>query len=314
MVDFITAHTNIGAAVSFHTHSGVILRPMGTQSDDDMTPEDLWVYKRLSDIGAKLTGYPAISIFHDFKYHPKEIITGTQDWVYEHLGALFWTVEIWAPNKEAGITDYDWIHWYRDHPPADDLKLLKWSDEQCDGQAHNDWRPFQHPQLGAVEIGGWDRMNYWRNPPPALREREAARFPAWLTQIGLALPKLEVLSTGVEALGPGTWRVKFAVANAGYLPSYVTKRAIERKTARACVFEIGLPEGASLVHGRRRIEGPQLEGHAPKNSLQAFLPEREVTADRALAEWVVRAPAGTTLTLKARAGRAGAVEASVVLA
>ena len=36
---------------------------MGTQSDDDMTPEDLWVYKRLSDSGAKLTGYPAISIW-----------------------------------------------------------------------------------------------------------------------------------------------------------------------------------------------------------------------------------------------------------
>jgi murein tripeptide amidase MpaA len=94
MVDFIVQHPNIGAAVSFHTHSGVILRPMGTQSDDDMTPEDLWVYKRLSDLGARLSGYPAISIFHDFKYHPKEIITGTQDWVYEHLGALFWTVEL----------------------------------------------------------------------------------------------------------------------------------------------------------------------------------------------------------------------------
>ncbi|MFZ5547784.1 MAG: M14 family metallopeptidase [Pseudomonadota bacterium] len=313
MVDFICRHPNIGAAVSFHTHSGVILRPMGTQSDDDMTPEDLWVYKRLSDIGAKLTGYPAISIWHDFKYHPKEIITGTQDWVYEHLGALFWTVELWAPNKEAGITDYDWIHWYRDHPPEDDLKLLKWSDEHCEGQAHNDWRPFTHPQLGAVEIGGWDRMNHWRNPPPKYREREAARFPAWLTQIGLSLPKLELLSTGVESLGPGTWRVKLVVANAGYLPSYVTKRALERKTARACVFEIELPQGASLVHGKRRIEGPQLEGHAPKNSLQAFLPEREVSADRAMAEWVVRAPVGSTLTLKARAGRAGAVQAMVVL-
>ena len=314
MVDFITRHPNIGAALSFHTHSGVILRPMGTQSDDDMTPEDLWIYKRLSDIGAKLTGYPAISIFHDFKYHPKEIITGTQDWVYEHLGALFWTVEIWAPNKEAGITDYDWIHWYRDHPVEDDLKLLKWSDEQCGGQAYANWQPFMHPQLGPVEIGGWDKMNFWRNPPPALREREAARFPAWLTQIGLSLPRLEVLSTSVETLGPDTWRVKFIVGNAGYLPSYVTKRALERKTARGCVFEIDLPEGAALVGGKPRIEGPQLEGHAPKNSLQAFLPEREVTADRAYAEWTVRAPAGTLLKLKARAGRAGAVTAELRLA
>lgn len=313
MVDFMVKHPNIGAAVSFHTHSGVILRPMGTQSDDDMTPEDLWIYKRLSDIGAKLTGYPAISIWHDFKYHPKEIITGTQDWVYEHLGALFWTVEIWAPNKEAGITDYDWIHWYRDHPPEDDLKLLKWSDEHCEGKAHNDWRPFNHPQLGAVEIGGWDRMNYWRNPPPKYREREAARFPAWLTQLGLTLPKLNTVSTSVDALGPDTWRVKFVVANTGYLPSYVTKRALERKVARACVFEIGLPAGASLVNGKPRIEGPQLEGHAPKNSLQAFIPERDVTADKAHAEWIVRAPVGTVLQLKAHAGRAGAVNAEVTL-
>ncbi len=307
MVDFIASHRNIGAAVSFHTHSGVILRPMGTQSDDDMTPEDLWLYKRLSDLGAKLTGYPAISIWHDFRYHPKQVISGTQDWVYEHLGALFWTVEIWAPNKEAGITGYDWIEWYRDHPPEDDLKLLAWSDTECGGQAHVDWYPYQHPQLGEVEIGGWDRMNYWRNPPPNLREREAARFPAWLMQIGLSLPKLEVLRVEVRALGGDHWRVRFAVANAGYLPAYVTKRALERKTARGVVFEIHLLAGASLVSGKARVEGPQLEGHAPKTSLQAFLPNREITADRAVVEWVVHAPGGTRLALTASADRAGTV-------
>jgi murein tripeptide amidase MpaA len=316
MVDFIVKHRNIGAAVSFHTHSGVILRPMGTQSDDDMTPEDLWVYKRFSDIGAKLTGYPAISVFHEFKYHPKQVITGTQDWVYEHLGALFWTVEIWAPNKEAGITDYQWIEWYREHPVEDDLKLLKWSDEQCGGQAHVDWKPFQHPQLGAVEIGGWDRMNFWRNPPPALREREAARFPAWLRQIGLSLPRLELLRTEVRALGRDTWRVRMAVGNAGWLPAYVTRRALERKTVRGVIFEIVLPEGdpeVSLVGGRQRVEGPQLEGHAPQQSQQAFLQARDHTADRAVAEWVVRAPVGTRLALVARADRAGVVRTDVSL-
>jgi murein tripeptide amidase MpaA len=313
MVDFIVKHPNVGAGVSFHTHSGVILRPMGTQADDDMTPEDLWVYKRLSALGEKLTGYPAISIYEDFRYHPKEVISGTQDWLYEHLGSLFWTVEIWAPNKEAGITEYDWIHWYREHPPEDDLKLLRWSDTQCGGQAHVDWYAFQHPQLGAVELGGWDRLNYWRNPPPHLREREAARFPAWLSQIALSLPKLEVLRTEVRALGGDTWRVRFAVANAGYLPAYVSARALERKTARGAVFEILLPEGAQLVSGKPRVVGPHLSGHAAKGSLQAFLPNREVTADRAVAEWVVRAPRGTRLSMSARADRAGAVHTEVVL-
>ena len=316
MVDFILKHPNIGAAISYHTHSGVILRPMGTESDDDMTPEDLWSYKRFSELGAKLSGYPAISIWHDFRYHPKEVITGTQDWVYEHLGALFWVVEIWSPNKEAGITDYKWLDWYRDHPVEDDLKLLKWSDEHCAGQAHVDWKPFQHPQLGAVEIGGWDKMNFWRNPPPHLREREAARFPAWMTQIALSLPRLELLRTEVRALGPDTWRVRIAVANSGWLPAYVTKRALARKVTRGVMFEIHLPAGdtsVSLVSGKSRVEGPQLEGHAPKASLQAFLPNREVTGDRAVNEWVVRAPKGTRLAITARADRAGVVRTEVSL-
>ncbi|MEO7055694.1 MAG: M14 family metallopeptidase [Caldimonas sp.] len=316
MVDFIVRHPNIGAAISYHTHSGVILRPMGTQSDEDMIPEDLWSIKRFSEIGAKLSGYPAISIWHDFKYHPKDVITGTQDWVYEHLGALFWVVEIWAPNKEAGITDYKWIDWYREHPVEDDLKLIKWSDEHCGGQAHVDWKPFMHPQLGQVEIGGWDKMNYWRNPPPQLREREAARFPKWMTTIALSLPRLELLRTEVRALGPDTWRVRIAVANSGWLPAYVTQLALKRKIVRGVMFEIHLPEGdssVSLVSGKPRMEGPQLEGHAPKSSLNAFLPTREVTADRAVGEWVVRAPQGTRLALSARADRAGAVRAEVVL-
>jgi murein tripeptide amidase MpaA len=313
MVDFITRHPNIGAAVSFHTHSGVILRPMGTQSDDDMTPEDLWMYKRLSDIGARLSGYPAISTFHDFKYHPKEIVTGTQDWVYEHLGALFWTVELWAPNREAGIEDYKWIEWYRDHPQADDLKLLKWSDEHCGGRAHVDWYPFRHPQLGMVELGGWDRLNYWRNPPPHLREREAARFPGWLSQLALALPRLEVLRAEVRALGPDTWRVRLAVANSGYLPSNVSKRAIERKTARGTVFNIHLPPGVTLISGKERVEGAHLDGHAPRTSLQAFLPNREITADRAVVEWVVHGPRGTPIALTATADRAGSVRTEVTL-
>jgi murein tripeptide amidase MpaA len=316
MVDFVVAHRNIGAAISFHTHSGVILRPMGTQSDDEMIPEDLWSYKRFSAIGAELTGYPAVSIWHDFRYHPKETIGGTQDWLYEHLGALFWVVELWGPNRAAGITDYQWIDWYREHPVEDDLKLLKWSDEQCAGQAHVDWKPFMHPQLGAVEIGGWDKMNYWRNPPPHLREQEVARFPAWMSQIALSLPKLELVRTEVRALGPDTWRIRFAVGNAGWLPAYVTKRALTRKVVRGVMFEIHLPEtnpDVSLVGGTPRVEGPQLEGHAPKASLQAFLPNREITGDRAVVEWIVRAPKGTQLALTASADRAGVVRTIVSL-
>jgi hypothetical protein len=158
-------------------------------------------------------------------------------------------------------------------------------------------------------------MNFWRNPPPHLREREVARFPQWMTQIALALPRLEPLRTEVRSLGDGSWRIRFAVANSGWLPAYVTRLALERKVVRGVVFEIHLPEHAdvSLVYGKPRFEGPQLEGHAPKTSQLAFLPSREITADRAVAEWVVKAPKGTRVMLTAKADRAGAVRSEVTL-
>ena len=313
VVDFIVKHPNIGAGVSFHTHSGVILRPFSSEPDDNMPAEDLWLYKLFGKKSTELTGYPNISIFHDFKYHPKQIITGGFDWIYEHLGQFFWTVEIWAPAKEAGVENYHFIDWYREHPPEDDLKLLRWSDRELDGQGYVAWYPFDHPQLGPVELGGWNRLAVFRNPPAKYIEREVKRFPGWLAWQALTLPKLELLRTDVTPLGPDTWRVRFAVHNTGYLPSYVTKRALERKMTRGVVYEIALGNGAELVAGKPRVEGAQLEGRASRPTLQAFLQVPEVTGDRGQCEWTVRARPGSEVTVSARHDRAGRVSEKVVL-
>jgi hypothetical protein len=107
--------------------------------------------------------------------------------------------------------------------------------------------------------------------------------------------------------------VRFAVANAGWLPSHISQRAIERKTVRGTVFNIHLPAGVSLVSGKAREVGPHLAGHAPKGSLQAFLPSRELTADRAVVEWVVKGAKGTAIALTATADRAGSVHTEVTL-
>lgn len=314
VVDFITRHPNIGAGVSFHTHSGVILRPFSSEPDENMPAEDLWLYKRFGKKSTELTGYPNISIFHDFKYHPKQVITGGFDWIYEHLGQFFWTVEIWAPVKEAGVEGYHFIDWYREHPPEDDLKLLRWSDRELDGAGYVAWYPFEHPQLGPVELGGWNKLACFRNPPAKYLEREVRRFPQWLAWQALTLPRLEVFRAEAQRLGPDTWKVRLAVQNTGYLPSYVTKRALERKVVRGVVYEIALPDGAAILAGKARHEGGQLEGRANKVSLQAFLPAPEITGDRGQCEWTIRAQPGGVARLTARHERAGRVQVDVPLA
>ncbi|MDQ3397080.1 MAG: M14 family metallopeptidase [Deinococcota bacterium] len=314
IVDFIARHPNITGGITFHTFSGVLLRPFSHQSDEAFPAEDLWTYEKIGDRGTAMTGYPNVSVFHDFKYHPKEVITGAlDDWLYDHLGLFAWTVEIWSPQRQAGIADYKYIDWYREHSLEDDLKMLKWSDEVLDGKGYVDWYAFDHPQLGEVELGGWDAQYAFRNPPPEFLERELALFPDWLVWHLLISPRLELFEAGAESLGEGHYRLKLVVQNSGWLPSYVTKKALERKAVRGLVAEIELPEDASLKTGKAREEGGQLEGRAYKPSA-ATIWLADPTADRAKFEWVVHAPAGGTVKLLAKHDRAGVVRAEVSLA
>jgi murein tripeptide amidase MpaA len=103
LVEFIVRHPNISGGVAFHTWAGVLLRPFDHLPDTDMHAEDLWHYQRVGAKGTELTGYPNISVYHEFRYHPKQVIGGAFDWIYDHLGMFSWVVEIWSPMREAGL-------------------------------------------------------------------------------------------------------------------------------------------------------------------------------------------------------------------
>jgi murein tripeptide amidase MpaA len=314
IVDFIAKHPNITGGVTFHTWSGVLLRPYSHQPDDAFPAEDLWTYQKIGAKGTEITGYPNISVYHDFKYHPKEYISGVfDDWMYDHMGVFAWTVEIWSPQRQAGITDLKFIDWYREHPVEDDLKLLKWSDEVLGGRGYVDWYPFEHPQLGRVELGGWDMLYAWRNPPPEFLEKEVALFPDWLVWRLLISPKLEVYEATVEPLGDALYKVRLVVQNTGWLPTYITKKALEKKLVRGVIAEIELPDGATLQLGKPREELGQLEGRAYKPSA-ASVWNTDTTDDRAKVEWVVHASQGGTVRLVARHERAGVVRVECPLA
>lgn len=308
---FIANHPNIIGGIALHTFSGVLLRPYDDRDDKSFPAEDLWTYEKIGKMGTKITGYPAVSVYHDFRYHPNEVITGGFDtWLYDQMGMFGWTVEIWSPQRQAGITDYKFVDWFREHPLEDDLKLLQWSDESLDGKGYVDWYPFDHPQLGQVELGGWDRIYAFRNPPPPFLEKEIALFPQWLIWHLLISPRLELYKVKAKALGKGTYQLRLVVQNTGWLPSYVTKKALNNKLVRGVIVEIELPEGTTLEAGKLRQELGQLEGRAYKPSAPNA---EDATDDRARAEWTVRAPQGGRVKLTARHERAGTVTAELWL-
>ena len=308
---WIVAHPNITGSISYHTFSGVYLRPPTKAGDESLPTEDLYTFKRIGEKATELTGYKAVSVFHDFKYDPKEFIKGTfDDWMYEYLGVYAWTCEIWSVQKQAGIKDYKFMDWFREHPVADDMAIMKWNDEVLDGKGVIDWYEFEHPQLGTVELGGWEIFHTWRNPPPSLLEKEVAPLSDFALYQCLISPKLEWYQVDKKSNG-NTHYLRATIHNTGWLPTNVSKQAEAMKVVRQLEVDIALPDGAKLVMGKEKTMLGQLEGRDGKWSMPIF--SGDATEERAKVEWVIEAEPGSVVEITAVHPRAGTIRQSVTL-
>lgn len=312
LVDFVANHKNINIAVTYHTFSRVILRSYSTKADTEMEVSDLWVYKKIGSIGTHITGYRNVSTFHDFLYHPKEVTTGAfDDYMYDHFGAFAFTIELWDMPTEAGIVDRKFIEWYQDHPHEEDLQILQWADEHAPS-GYIDWYPYLHPQLGEVELGGWDGMYTWRNPPPDLMGAEAERNMPFALALGDMLPQLAIFAFEAAPVGEGAYHIHLVVDNTGYLPTYTSVQAKNRKAVRPVRAELELPPGAVLVDGPRKVELGHLEGRSTKFDVASVWPDGD-TDHRGRAEWTLRASAGSQVSVRVISERAGVLHGVIQL-
>ena len=312
IVDFIANHKNINAAIAYHTYSGVILRPYGTKADTDMDTGDLWTFEKIASRAKELTGYKTVSVFHDFKYHPKQVISGVfDDWAYDEFGIYAYTIELWDIVGKAGIEDRKYIDWMRDHPHEDDVKIYEWAKANGPEDGFVDWYAFDHPQLGPIELGGWNAFYTWRNPPHAFMGEEAERNVPFILSLAEMLPRLEIHTLEANALEDGVYHINLVVQNNGFFPSYTSNQGKNRRATRPVRAEIGLPDSAVLLQGKTREDIGHLEGRS--NKVSAFGFGASSTDHRGRLEWVVRAEKGTRITVRVLGDRAGSLEKSITL-
>ena len=308
LVRAIVARPNICGYNAFHTAGGLLLRPSSMGADSTLPPGDVWVWKQLAERGTALTGYTSHSVFDDFTWDPSKTMSGAaDDWVYEHLGIYGWTTEYWDMVHVATGHKQTKDFWYLGPTDEQALAVLRWCDEHHPA-GHVDWYPFDHPQLGPLELGGWDELSVWFNPPPHLLRAEVAPHAEFAVHHALCSPRLEVRHTAVSRLGTNRWRVEVGLANTGWLATYVSQRARKERLVKPIVVEL-TGDAVDVVDKPARREIGQLEGRAAMR----FTLRNDGTPDRALVAWTVVADEGAAVNIVAKHDRSGQVSVALPL-
>ncbi len=235
LVAYITERPNIAAIHTFHTSGGLILRfPTLADQDWDFPDADLDAYRALAEDGVAITGY------QNFAYEKKAIVDLMSpghgvfnDWASKEFGVLAITTEMWAHAIGEGQD-----------------ALFAWNDEVLGGTGFVSWYPYQHPELGRVELGGWDRWST-ASPPPRLMADEIDRNVRWVLTFAEKTPQVAIQNAHITPSGAGL-RVEASVANVGWMATATVHAAEELGIAQPVRATLELVN-AELISGEPTV-------------------------------------------------------------
>lgn len=309
MLDFIAAHPNIAASQHFHSSGGVILRPPSVPNFD-LPEEDTRLYMDVALRGLEVTGYNLATSVYDWNWPrgsrntkrgqiwrdrqgviqgwPEDNLGGgaaypayggSIDTMYELFGVLAFANEIYQMGEDL---DGD--------GRVSEWEQLRYNDSIMGGAAFKNWTPFDHPQLGRLEIGGWKKFGQ-NNPVGERMNQEVRRNVDFVLMQASLLPELALAELKAQPLSGGVYRIEGTVRNLGYQPTELAIRVSQRRAVPVRA-ELSVPGSAQILHPKPTQELGVIAGHG----------EQKV-------EWLVRASPGATVAVRAwhpKAGKASA--------
>lgn len=183
---------------------------------------------------------------------------------------------------------------------ADQGAVLRWLDTQdavTQKRLFVDWKPFDHPQLGEVLLGGFVSHEQQNQTLPALRPL-AERCTEFTRALADWAPRVAFEEVSSESMGGDVFRIRARLANRGRLPTNLTAPG---RTLRC------IPPLEIRFHASDGVELLSQTGHTTVGHLAA------VTGNRPL-EWFVRCTKKKAdVALEIPAGPWGTTSCSVAL-
>jgi len=296
--DFIATKPNIGFAFAFHNYGGMFLRGPGSKLSPPIQPADIKIFDYLGTEGEKtVPGYRYLISMEDlYTTHGDFDEFMYQCWgVYAFVTELYMSSQV-AYRKETDTPTGSGNERYQHRPTLEERQ--KFNDHLMMGEMFEEWKPFDHPTYGEIEIGGWRQFSVRTSPEwmlPDMLHRNAM-FVIWTAT---QLPNLSLEVIEVKRLDEDLYRVRARAANSGGIPT-LSAKARYRNIYRQDQFSI---EGKNLeVMSGGVLEDPHFDKvnaveHRPWRIL-TYVPEfgkREV-------QWIVSGTGRATVIYDALKG------------
>jgi hypothetical protein len=246
-IEFLHAHRNITGIFHGHTSGGFLFRLPSTTSWDNYSMEDQRLILELSEKYHTTTGQPVRPSYTNPRLHRHGTLISWGYWDFGVVGAV---PEFWGGFGKDDDGD----------GRVSEVERLRWNDEALGGRGFAQWTTYDHPQLGQVEIGGWRRRFTARNPPVQFLKKELELYVPWMLWLAQVSPRVVIREAVIELIdSTDSFRILVDIENEGYLPTNITQRALDNKSAVPVRVVMELRD-AELIVGRERTVLGHIKG------------------------------------------------------
>jgi len=232
--DFQMSHPNIAGFQSFHNTGGMLLRGPGAAWQGRYPQSDITVYDEIGEFGERMLPYYDYLVIWQGLY---TVHGGSIDWTNDGLGIISFSNELWnrgqyfnSPLLQAQQQD--------PRQPISGQRSRYFFDDFLEfGNEYVEWAPFDHPQYGPVEMGGFKKLSGRVNPRFMSMEL-FHRNMAFTLYHADVMPLMSMGETSVERLDGDVYRVRLDITNERLTPT-ITTRGRENNVVRPDLITIG---------------------------------------------------------------------------
>lgn len=225
--DFMVARPNIAGMQSFHNSGGMILRGPGAAWQGTYPSADIRVYDELGETGERMLPYYNYYVIWRGLY---TVHGGSIDWTNDGLGIVSFSNELWNGGQYFNSPLLQEQQQDPNSPISGQRSRFFFGDFLEFGDQYVAWTPFDHPQFGAVELGGWKKLS-GRVNPRFLSMELFHRNMAFTLYHADQMPLMSMGETSVERVEGNTFRVRIDIRNERLIPT-ITERGRRNNVVR----------------------------------------------------------------------------------